>query len=57
MRARWTIDDLQAGRPRDWRLDARDGDRLRAGLASRLGTRATAPVRAAALTAGPAVLD
>ena len=37
----------RAGRARDWRLDARESDRLRAGLAARLGTHA-APVQAAA---------
>lgn len=40
MRARWTAGELRAQRPGDWQLHGRERDQLRAGLASRLGTRA-----------------
>lgn len=57
MRARWTVDEVRAGRGRDWRLDAHDGDRLRTGLTSRLGTRAAVPTQAAALMGLSPALD
>ena len=41
MRARWTTDEIRAGRPSDWQLGRRERDQLRAGLAARLGTRRT----------------
>ena len=57
MRARWTVDELRAGRAHDWRLDARDGNRLRTGLTARLGTRASAAAEMSTVTGEPAVLD
>jgi hypothetical protein len=49
MRARWTADELRARRPADWQLHGREGDQLRAGLASRLGTRTDGVPHAASL--------
>lgn len=38
MRAQWTAAELRGRHPGDWRFASRDGDRLREGLAGRLGT-------------------
>lgn len=49
MRARWTTEEIHAGRPVDWQLGHRESNQLRAGLAARLGTRAPDGPRLATL--------